>query len=68
MSAKLDNALDGPERMKLWDSQKEVLAQMEAAEAGEKGQAAEVTPPVTQLTPTAGATAELASMSVSDTT
>jgi hypothetical protein len=65
VSAKLDNALDGPERMKLWDSQKEVLAQMEAAEAGEKGQAAEVTPPVT---PTAGATAELASMSVSDTT
>ena len=34
--AKLENCLEGEERDKLWNSQKEVLAQMEAAEASDK--------------------------------
>jgi uncharacterized protein (DUF885 family) len=34
--AKLENCLEGEERDKLWNSQKEVLSQMEAAEASDK--------------------------------
>ena len=34
VSAKLTGALEGEEREKLWQGQKEVLASMEAAEAG----------------------------------